>query len=643
MFPYKRLNEIFNYISQHQYISATKLSTLFHITERTIRSDIQSINDILKRNGASIFLKRKAGYYLKIDNQELYQTFINHLDQSQKETLELDSSEDRMKYILNTLLYSHDYILLDDLAESVYISKNTLLNYLKTIKNMLPQYQLEYISKTNQGVKIIGNEDNKRKCLIDTVLSHDFQNYITGFTKEEYALFEGINLDYIKNTTIHCLKKYHIKTDDFNLKNLIIHFALMISRIQNDNYITIDCPVTLSSDMYECMNTLCLNFADHFGLTISEGEKKYMYLHLIANTHFHSGDIHDQSIQNMIVRLLEIIYCDYHFDLRKDEILLKDLFNHFQSILTTKAYSMNKRNPLLNTIKTNFPLAYEITYTSTSQIFNQDPYILTEDEIGYVSLHIGAAIERCFSGMIQCKNVILICGSGQATTRMLEARLNSIFQDKIKIVNKISYNEFLSYKSSDFKYIDFVISTIPLKSDMIPTITVDFALNNQDIEAITKFISYISSDKMQKANKFFDQDLFLKLNQIDDKALLLHKMCQLLVDKEYVDEHFYEGVMKRESIANTNMNETFAIPHPIENWSSETKVVVAIIDKPLLWNDKDSVQIVFLLAIKQGDQLDIEHLYDLFIEIVNNTKLQQSIIHSISFEHFIENLHHYFR
>lgn len=643
MFPYKRLNEIFNYISQHQYISATKLSTLFHITERTIRSDIQSINDILKRNGASIFLKRKVGYYLKIDNQELYQTFINHLDQSQKETLELDSSEDRMKYILNTLLYSHDYILLDDLAESVYISKNTLLNYLKTIKNMLPQYQLEYISKTNQGVKIIGNEDNKRKCLIDTVLSHDFQNYITGFTKEEYALFEGINLDYIKNTTIHCLKKYHIKTDDFNLKNLIIHFALMISRIQNDNYITIDCPVTLSSDMYECMNTLCLNFADHFGLTISEGEKKYMYLHLIANTHFHSGDIHDQSIQNMIVRLLEIIYCDYHFDLRKDEILLKDLFNHFQSILTTKAYSMNKRNPLLNTIKTNFPLAYEITYTSTSQIFNQDPYILTEDEIGYVSLHIGAAIERCFSGMIQCKNVILICGSGQATTRMLEARLNSIFQDKIKIVNKISYNEFLSYKSSDFKYIDFVISTIPLKSDMIPTITVDFALNNQDIEAITKFISYISSDKMQKANKFFDQDLFLKLNQIDDKALLLHKMCQLLVDKEYVDEHFYEGVMKRESIANTNMNETFAIPHPIENWSSETKVVVAIIDKPLLWNDKDSVQIVFLLAIKQGDQLDIEHLYDLFIEIVNNTKLQQSIIHSISFEHFIENLHHYFR
>ena len=54
MFPYKRLHEIFDYISNHHYISATKLSTLLHITERTIRSDILAINDILKSYGASI-------------------------------------------------------------------------------------------------------------------------------------------------------------------------------------------------------------------------------------------------------------------------------------------------------------------------------------------------------------------------------------------------------------------------------------------------------------------------------------------------------------------------------------------------------------------------------------------------------------
>ncbi|MFQ7174513.1 MAG: PRD domain-containing protein [Thomasclavelia ramosa] len=73
-----------------------------------------------------------------------------------------------------------------------------------------------------------------------------------------------------------------------------------------------------------------------------------------------------------------------------------DLFLHFKSILNTKSFALNKRNPLLNTIKTNFPLAFDITLTCTAKIFNKPPYILTEDEVGYVSLHIGAAIERCF-------------------------------------------------------------------------------------------------------------------------------------------------------------------------------------------------------------------------------------------------------
>lgn len=196
------------------------------------------------------------------------------------------------------------------------------------------------------------------------------------------------------------------------------------------------------------------------------------------------------------------IYFDYNFDLRNDEILSHDLFLHFKSILNTKSFALNKRNPLLNTIKTNFPLAFDITLTCTAKIFNKPPYILTEDEVGYVSLHIGAAIERCFSGSLQNKSVILVCGSGQATTRMLEARLNVFFKDKITIVRKASYNEFINYTKRELLNVDFVISTIPLKSEHIPTITVDFALNNQDIEAISKFLTSISLNKMKKSNKF---------------------------------------------------------------------------------------------------------------------------------------------
>ena len=58
MFPYNRLNEIFDYVRQDNIVSASQLSVLLNITDRTIRSDIQAINEILEKNGAKIKLKR---------------------------------------------------------------------------------------------------------------------------------------------------------------------------------------------------------------------------------------------------------------------------------------------------------------------------------------------------------------------------------------------------------------------------------------------------------------------------------------------------------------------------------------------------------------------------------------------------------
>ena len=337
--------------------------------------------------------------------------------------------------------------------------------------------------------------------------------------------------------------------------------------------------------------------------------------------------------------MLNTIYIDYNFDLKNDEILLNDLFVHFKSILNTKYLELNKRNPLLNTIKSNFPLAFDIALSSVTKIFKNLPYMLTEDEIGYISLHIGAGLERCFSGSIKVKNIILICGSGQATSRMLEARLNIFFKDKINIISRMSYNDFINFPKTDLLNIDFIISTIPITLKDIPIVVVNFALKNEDIEKISKLLTQISSNKTKNSIKFFDKDLFLHLDMSISKNDLLNKMFDLMKKNNIIDDEYISSVLYRESLSKTNMNDIFALPHPIKLCSMQTKVAVAILDKPVLWNDKSSVQIVFLLAIKQGEQQNIEHLYDIFIEIVNNHNLQQQILESYNYEQFIESLY----
>lgn len=634
MFPYGRLSEIFNYIRKHDYISSERLASRFDVTDRTIRNDIQEINSVLEEYGAAIKLKRKYGYYVEVSDDKGFQKFLGQLEEVSRNELELESSKDRIKYILSLLLESGDYIPLDEIMDRVFISKNTLNNYIKAIKKIIEKYNLEYISKPNAGIKIIGAEDDKRKCIMDHIITYDFDNYITGFTREERALFSGIDLDYLKKITLSQLNRRNIETSDYNIKNLIIHLALMIMRVKSNNYINIlEIPTEYS--IMCIVESLCKEIEGYYDIAISHGEKLYIYLHFVANTHMDVTDIDDNWLSESIDKVLEVIFENYNFDLRDDEILLEDLFRHMKSIFTSKSFGLNIRNPLIQMIKNNYPLAFEITLTAVSKVFSEQPFVLNEEDVGYVSVHIGAAIERYFTKRLEKKNVILVCGSGQATTRMLEARLNLYFPDKINIVKSLSYNEYNNYRGKDFNKIDFIISTIPLESKIIPSITVNFSLKNKDIECISRFLNVMNVRKENRKLAFFDEELFLRLEEVSGKEELLRILYEKLKDKGIVEDDFIDSVLERESLGQTNMNDVFALAHPMKLCAKETKVAVAILDKPVLWNKDETVQIVFLLAIKQGVQKDIEYLYDSFIEIVNDAKQQQKILDSPNYKEFI--------
>ncbi|WP_394522617.1 BglG family transcription antiterminator [Lacrimispora sp. JR3] len=643
MFPYGRLNDIFNDIKKHDYVSPDRLADKFHVTDRTIRGDIQEINGILNGHGARVKLKRKFGYYVEITDPPAYEHFQERMEAALAESMELDSSEDRIRYILSMLLFASDYIPLEQIMDTVFISKNTLSNYIRTLKRILDKYGLEYISKPNLGIKVIGSEKDKRRCIMERVITSDNDSYLTGFAKEERLLFPEVDLDYLKKVTLDELKKRSIDISDYNLKNLIIHLALLITRVKSNHYITVESIETDCSIM-AIINSLCGEIEAHYGIAISKGEKLYMYLHMVTNTHMEATEIDDEWLRRSIGEALEIIYKNYNFDLRADKALLSNLFRHMKSIFISKSFGLNIRNPLLNTIKNNYSLAFEISLTAFTQVFDTPPFTLNEEDVGYVAVHVCAAIEVFFSKGLKKKKVFLVCGNGLAALRMLETRLGMYFDGQINIVRTLSCNEYMDLCEESLKEADCTISTSPLNDERLPSITVDFALKNKDIESIARFFTAIDAAEKEKKSGFFEEDLFFRLHHVSGKEELLTMLCRRLKEKGFVETDFIDSVLEREKLGRTNMNELFALAHPMSLCARNTKVAVAILEKPLVWNrdecgQEETVQIVFLLAINQEMQKDLVHLYDSMIEIVNNSKLQQRLISSDSFEKFIAELH----
>lgn len=636
MFPYHRLQDIFQFIYNNDVALPGKLASNLNISVRTLRSDISVLNDILADHGAAVLLKRGEGYYIDIQDKEAFSAFAQALANSSTATLGLETTESRIRYLISILLLSSDYLSLDYLADTVFVSTATLQNYLKSIYKILEEYDLDYILRPDRGVKLVGDEKNKRSCMINNLLHFHNKEYTSDFTNEEQFLFQSIDLDELKKIISDVFLLANIGITDMNLKRLTIHTALMYLRIKNEHYINFKNTYTIDPAFEDLLTTIIQILEDRYEIYISDGEKEYLYVHIISNADCNILDMSDSNVTALISRLLDCIYQDYSFDLRGDAILMEDLSKHMKSILSTKSLSLEKKNPLINTIRNNFPLPFEITLTCIRKAFTDLPFSLTEDDAGYIALHIGAAIERCFSGKYEAKNIILVSDGSHATARILEARLQNYYSNKINIQMICSCSQMESLSTEQLAEVDFIITTAPLKRNDRPVVIVDFALKKQDIEAISRMLNSISNSKWKKTMQFFDETLFIKRKHIEDKDKLLQDLCDMLQKQNIIEHDFLPSVIDREGIAKTNINEIFALPHAMKLCAKQTKVAVALLEEPVKWHKEETVQIIFLLATKQNEQANIEHLYDIVVEIVNNSALQKRILKCDSYSSFME-------
>ncbi|HFL3270454.1 TPA: transcription antiterminator [Clostridioides difficile] len=634
---HKRLLTLFKLLNESDdKITCKTLSNHLKVSERTIRNDITSINGTLEKNGAIIKIKKGEGYYIDILNLALYQQYLALISDDIMDSSEIpDSPIERNQYILKYILYNNTYIKLEDLANSLYVSKFTILNDIKRIKPILSKYNLILVSKPYYGVKVEGKEIDIRRCISNNMINRNFENYIIGITDREIELFNNVDLIELQRVVLSEINKFNINFLDFNLKNFIIHLAITIGRILDGYCLDNVLDVVLTDFQSNTTVENIFNYIESkYTIIISKADRVYLYNHFITKSSLldNVSNRVDTKIIEYVEEILEVINNQYTFDLRNDSVLFDDLVLHFKSILNSKSYNLNKVNPLINTIKSNYPLAFEITLNAIEKVFKNSIYSLTEDEIGYVSLHIGAGIERFFQSNIKCKNVVLVCGSGYGSSRLLEVQLNKVFHDKINILQCLSFNQFLASELSD---VDIIISTIPLNHDSIPIVLVDLKLLKKDIENISKSITNNSHIYSNLLDNFFDKNLFIVNPKIKDKDELIKLMCNKLTQSEIVFPSFAESVFYRESLSSTNIDDFLAIPHPMELSSIRTKICISILNEPIYWSEDSTVKLIMMLAINKDDYIKINSIYDILLKIIHDNDIRDSISNCNDFDNFL--------
>ena len=100
LFTQQRHNQIFAQIL-NEVVPQDELAKRFSVSTRTIRSDINEINELIEEYHAHIVYERGRGYRLKVEDETLFATFTQR---SEEDSVIPRTSKERIDALLLKLL-----------------------------------------------------------------------------------------------------------------------------------------------------------------------------------------------------------------------------------------------------------------------------------------------------------------------------------------------------------------------------------------------------------------------------------------------------------------------------------------------------------------------------------------------------------
>ena len=108
---------------------------------------------------------------------------------------------------------------------------------------------------------------------------------------------------------------------------------------------------------------------------------------------------------------------------------------HLSAALQRMRFDMNIRNEFLDSIKNMYPLAFELAVIAGEIIEENFQFRTQENEIGFLAMHFGAALER--KGLNEKKprkKAIIVCYAGVATAMLIKEKIEQNFGHKIEVI-----------------------------------------------------------------------------------------------------------------------------------------------------------------------------------------------------------------
>lgn len=519
----KRSTEILEklILSNSKSMEVKKLITTYRISLKTLRTDVNEINDfLLEAKMSPTKLNEKEKLILLEKDIMKIQDRLNHMDTYSYKM----SREERQIYIIAELLMSQDYITMQNLAKKLNVSRNTILNDFETVKDYCLAFNVNVLMKSSKGIKIECDQKDRNNLLMQIFhdLEDDYMEKSFFHQLIQRKLGMKIPLEMIKEDLREYMEQQHMLVSDRVFSYVSIYLFVILNRKINKKRRTVE---KLTGDT--ASDNLLNWFADKYEVRINKNDVKdfgrYMKQHDF-NISSEQKEINDVELYGIIVYFLQMVGEDIECSLQSDTVLIESLLEYIRTLKNWEDYDFEMPS------SDELPIPKEIlekTIEKNSIILERYlGYPLTKEMKESIMIHICAAFVRNLE-YLNLLEVLIVCPGSMATGKYLEAQVKNYFDFRVAaVIPSRDVEEFL--KSNK---IDFVISTVNVRSESVPCVKVQAQLTMNDINAIQNIAFLLG----RKENKSENESRYVEQNFLDVMKTFLEKL-----DASKRDEFFDE-------------------------------------------------------------------------------------------------------
>ncbi len=637
-------------------LTTEQLAQEIDVSKRTIQREIDVLQSYLECWNCTIEKKKNIGLSIKGN--------VDDIQQLRSELVcghEIDGCDihQRRVFILYELLRDRSPKKRIYFAHQFHVSESTIGSDMDAIQEWMEKNNLKIIKKPGYGITFGGSEADYREALRRFI--NDFIEMDANTKKDK--MIQALIQD--KKDGIYTLLNSHVidkvervlkQLDEPRLEalsedayiSLVLHISISIIRIREGGIVENNQEVLTNLHEYEDYD-LALRILKamelEFSLKIPRVEISYLLLHIEGSKIGYSRQSEEldmkseEELLEMVKEMADVFDQEIASQLKNDPIFIRGLIVHLQPVLVRLKNHMNIFNPLLEEIKNEYPDIYLKCKKASSVITQHTGYQVNEEEVGYLAMHFGSAVERIYSNHRYTRTVSIgvVCASGFGVARLMMTKLHNCLEGDVQLFP--FGKEEIGDVQSD---IDFFVTSFNLDSWNIDYIQVNPLIGENDIEQIRHKIedySHIHKKKteIQKKSNNDIQSLANEVNSLIDtfqqsrvsQTLSMEQVIEYLACKitsnDYQKDLVVQTILNREQMYTQVFEDLgIALFHGISQGVTKCSIQLCVTNqlKPFQDERMEGIHTVLMMVVPNSQEVkaQIDILGYLSSSLINNKK-----------------------